>query len=106
MRLRIDGRHFTVTEDIKQKVNEGIAKFDKFLHNIVEVHLVLEIEKYRHIAEVLVYAKNKVLKSREVSQDMHLSIEKALRNMDRQLKQLKEKVKGHQVKSPKETQEI
>ncbi|MFH1856228.1 MAG: ribosome-associated translation inhibitor RaiA [Candidatus Omnitrophota bacterium] len=98
MQVRIDGRHFTVTPDIKNKIEEGVGKFDKFLHNIIEAHFILEIEKYRYITEVVVFAKNIVFKCREVADDMHLSVEKALHNIEYQLRQHKAKVKEHQPK--------
>lgn len=102
MQVKIDGKHFTVTPAVKKVINEGAAKFSKFLHNIVEVHFVLSVEKYRQIVEIIVFAKNSVLKCKESSDEMYFSIEKALRNMERQLRQHKEKIKTHQLKQPRE----
>ncbi len=98
MQIKIDGRHFVVTQDIKEVINEGAAKFNKFLHNIIEVHFVLSTEKYRQIVEIIVFAKNSVLRCKETSDNMHLSVEKALHNMERQLRQHKEKIQKHQMK--------
>jgi putative sigma-54 modulation protein len=101
LQIRIDGRNFTVTPAIKKTIDEGVAKFNKFLHNIIEVHFVLKVEKYRQIAEVILFAKNTTLKCKETTSDMHLSIEKALHNIKRQLREHKEKIKAHQLKVDK-----
>ena len=97
MQVKIDGRHFVITQDIKKVIKTGAAKFNKFLHNIIEIHFVLSTEKYRQIVEIIVFAKNSVLKCRETSNNMHLSVEKALHNMERQLRQHNEKIKTHHV---------
>lgn len=102
MQVKIDGRHFAVTEDVKKEIEKGTEKFNKFLHNIVEAHIILDVEKYRYSAEIILLAKHRVFKCKEVSNDIHISLERALRNMERQLRQHKEKVKEHTSKHIKE----
>ena len=104
MQIKIDGRHFKVTEDIKRTIEEGAAKFEKFMHNIIEAHFILSIEKYRHTAEIIIFAKHIVLKCKEETDNMQISVENALHNMMRQLKQHKEKVKTHHLKQSQKIQ--
>lgn len=98
MRIKIDSRHYLVTPAVKKMIEEKAVKFEKFIHNITDAHFVLSVEKYRYTAEIVLFAKNIVLKCKEVAANMETSVEKALHKMDCQLRQFKEKIKTHHDK--------
>ena len=98
MNVAITGRHFDVTEGIKSHVNGKIAKLDKFYHKILEAHVILSVEKFRHVAEITLVGKNFKFTATETTSDMYPSIDKAIESLEKQLRKLHDKVKEHRVK--------
>jgi putative sigma-54 modulation protein len=77
-------------------------KLHRILHgrpHINEVHIIMDVEKYRHIVELTVRGKNLDLFCQEETADMYTSIDNALSKMERQLRKYKErhlrKQQGH-----------
>ena len=98
MNVVITGRHFEVTEGMKSHVNDKIIKLDKFYHRILEAHVILEVEKFRHIAEITVIGKHFKLTATEMTSDMYASIDMAIASLEKQLRKLHDKIKEHRVK--------
>ncbi|NQU74056.1 MAG: ribosome-associated translation inhibitor RaiA [Candidatus Omnitrophica bacterium] len=95
MQITIVGRHFDVTEPIKRHVNKKLLKLERYAQKLREAHVILEIQKFRHIAEVTLYLKYVKLTATEESGDMHSSIDKVLGNLHKQLLKLRERLKEH-----------
>jgi putative sigma-54 modulation protein len=76
------------------------AEQDVAEHPRVEsVHVILNVEKYRHIAEVVVQAASHVkVEAVEESDDLYLSIDGAFAKAAKQLRRIREKVTEHRVK--------
>ncbi|OGX29803.1 MAG: ribosomal subunit interface protein [Omnitrophica WOR_2 bacterium RIFCSPLOWO2_12_FULL_51_24] len=98
MNVVITGRHFDVTEGIKSHINDKIVKLDKFYHKILEAHVILSVEKFRHVAEITVIGKQIKVTATETTSDMYASIDKAIASLEKQLRKLHDKVKEHRVK--------
>ena len=98
MNVVITGRHFDVTEGMKAHVNDKITKLDKFYHKILESHVILSVEKFRHIAEITVIGKHFKLTATETTSDMYASIDAAIASLEKQLRKLHDKIKEHRVK--------
>lgn len=95
MQITIVGRHFDVTEPIKRHVNKKLLKLERYAQKLREAHVILEIQKFRHIAEVTLYLKYVKLTATEESGDMHSSIDKVLGNLHKQLLKLRGRLKEH-----------
>ena len=98
MNVVITGRHFDVTEGMKAHVNDKITKLDKFSQKIVEAHIILEVEKFRHIAEITVIGKQFKLTATDTTSDMYASMDGAIASLEKQLRKLHDRVKEHRVK--------
>jgi putative sigma-54 modulation protein len=96
MQIHTTCRHTTLTPALKRLLEERLAKLEKF-SAIREAHVVLEAEKYRQIAEIVLKTRGKELVCREESRDMTTSIEAAASRLERQLKKLKEKRSTQQI---------
>ena len=58
--------------------------------------MILSVEKYRHLAEVVLHAPNHVdVEAREESEDMYVSIDGAVEKVAKQLRRLTDKVHDH-----------
>lgn len=98
MNIVITGRHFDVTNPIKVYAAEKISKLDKFFPKILDAHVILSVEKYRHIAEITLNGKHLSVTAKETTADMYASIDKALESIDKQLRKFSERIKDHRRK--------
>lgn len=98
MEIDISGRHFQVTEPLKDYVTEKIEKLDKYRLKLESVHVILSVEKFRHIAEVTLLGKQLRFTAKEESVDMYAAFDKCFGNIQLQLRRKHDKVKDHKVR--------
>jgi len=89
MKVRITSRHFDLTEDLKQAAETRLQSLNKYFENIIDVHLKLDKEKYRHTADLNATVFGAVLSCRADSNDMYASIDEVATKMEAQLKKYK-----------------
>ncbi len=98
MIINITGRHFEVTEAIRQNVENNLkAIFEDKSLNITSATVVLDIEKNRCRTDVLVNFKNHEVAASAEGFDMYKSIEEAIGRIDAQLVKFLGKVQDHQA---------
>ncbi len=110
MKIDISGRHFKVTEPLKEYITEKILKLDKYSLKIESVHVVLEVQKIRHMAEISLLGKNMRFSATEQSEDMYAAFDKCFGVVQLQLGRKHDRVKDHKarryaVKTTKEPKE-
>lgn len=93
MQIRITSRHFQLTDALKEYAEREISQLEKFFDNIIDCHLILDTERYKQLAELMVKVYGTVLTSKVKSEDMKVSIEKAVEKVGRQLKKYSSKLK-------------
>lgn len=98
MQLTVVGRHFEVTEPIKQYVDKKLLRLERFASKIKEAHVILEVQKIRHIAEITLYLKYSKLTATEETQNMYASIDNAVANLRKQLVRLRDRIKTSRTK--------
>jgi putative sigma-54 modulation protein len=96
MAIEITARHMSATQDVqnyaRQKAEGLIADFPHVEH----VHVILDVEKHRHIASVFVQARKHLrTESSESSDRIITSIDKAMDKIEKQLHKLREKIHDH-----------
>ncbi len=101
MNIAVTGRHIDVTPALRQYAVEKINRLDKYCPNIIDVSVVLVVEKYRHIAEITALVGGTRINGKEATEDMYSSIDKVLEKIERQLRKHKEKISDHSVKGDK-----
>lgn len=98
MQISVVGRHFDVTEPIKNYVDSKLLKLERYADKIKEAHVILEVQKFRHIAEITLYLKYFKLMATEESRDMYASIDKALGSLHKQVLRLRDRIKEHKAR--------
>lgn len=89
-------RNLEGTDAIKTHVSEKIGgTIQKFVHQDTEAHVVLNVEKTRHIAEVSFRSDGADFACKEESVDMYASVDKLSETLSHQLRKHKEKLKSH-----------
>ena len=82
----------TVTPALKKHAREHLDKLDRILDSApMRAHIVLDVEKHRQNAEIVVYWKDHVFNSRQSTKDMYDSITQAADKIEKQLFKLKDR---------------
>ena len=88
--VRVTGRHLTVTPSINDYVNRKIESLHLDYPKIIEAHVILEVAKYRHSAEVILVCSNHItIEAREETNDMYAAIDAAVDKICRQMRKYK-----------------
>lgn len=97
MHIKITARHVKLTDAIADYATKKVEKAEKFFDHIVRAQVILSVEKrYRQSAEIIIHASSKtVFRAKEESTDLYAAIDLASDKIDKQLKRLKERSKGH-----------
>ncbi len=86
MQITVTGRHMEVTDAIRGHAEEKITRELSEFPRVQSVHVILDIEKYRHIAEVVAQAPHHIrIEAKEESDDMYVSIDRAVEKLEKQL---------------------
>jgi len=92
MQITVTGRHFEVTDALRQHIGTKIQKIERFLYGITDVNVVLSVEKYRHSAEMtLIQANGNTLRSLEETHDMYESVDTVIDKIEKQARKLNRK---------------
>lgn len=86
MNIEFTGRHVELDERVRSHAEERLGKATKHLAEPVDVHVRLENEKFRKIAEIEVRHRRGALRSREESTDLLDAITLAADHLERQAK--------------------
>ncbi len=97
MEVMITGKQLDVTPALKEYVETRAKKIEKYTTNVTKAIFTLKVEKYRHMAEVLVKVNGFIIQSEQETDEMYVSVDKAISKIERQLKKHKEKLQNHRV---------
>ena len=92
MEISITGRNFDLTAEIKKYVEKKVGKFERFYSRIDRCNVVLEEEKTRRIAEIVVHLRRTRIVAKHSSPDMYASIDSSSEIATKQLRRLRGKV--------------
>jgi putative sigma-54 modulation protein len=84
MNVEITGRHVVITPAIRAYVLKKLGKFSKILGDDINFHVIIDVEKERHTAEILLKSKMLELTGKGQSDDMYKSIMSAIEKLERQ----------------------
>ncbi|MHB9139836.1 MAG: ribosome hibernation-promoting factor, HPF/YfiA family [Victivallaceae bacterium] len=92
----ISGRHVSVTDAMKQHVEDKLKPVvDVPNLKITSVRVVLDVEKNRCKAEIIVNMKNHDLEAVTETLDMYQAIDQSVEKIDGQIRKLLDKVQDH-----------
>lgn len=92
MEIITTARHFDLTPAIREHGEKRLQKLTRYSDRITKTNVVLIREKHRQIAEITLHVNGSDLVSREESNDLFLSIDRAVENLERQIKRHKERL--------------
>lgn len=92
MEINITGRNMHLDADIKDYVHKRLDKLERLHGHIYKCEVVLEEEKLRKNAEIILHLKNNFIVAKESSPDLYASIDSASDNIKRQVRRLHDKL--------------
>jgi putative sigma-54 modulation protein len=97
MATQISGRNYEITPDIREMVEKKLAKIqERLFDDVIDVRVVLQVEKYRNICEVLVVGKEQDVKTvQESDESMQDAINAAMDHLKRQAQKNRKKIRDH-----------
>jgi len=105
MNVEITGRQLEITPALRDFAEEKLRKIERLLDGPIEAHLVLAIEKHRHVAEIKIKSRTAVLSGTQETGDLYASIGEVVDKLERQALKHKEKMHDHKHrKSPRDPQ--
>ena len=93
MQVAVTFRHMETDERVKAYVKEKVEKLQKYVENPREVHVVLAVEKFRHIAEITIVGNGGAFNSQGRDNGLHAAIDQMVDKMERQIRERREKVR-------------
>jgi putative sigma-54 modulation protein len=93
MQISVTFRQLEPSEALKNYVTERLKKFKRYLDGPLEAHVVLGLEKFRHLADVSINSNGRLIKGREENVDMYAAIDLVMDKLDMQLKKHRDKLR-------------
>ena len=84
MKVNYTGRHMELTEPLKQLTKERLDKMATYLDDIIDVHVILSVEKHRHEAEITLKTRGSAFVASATTDDMYASITQAVDKLEAQ----------------------
>ncbi|MFP4083346.1 MAG: ribosome hibernation-promoting factor, HPF/YfiA family [Desulfonatronovibrio sp.] len=101
MKIKFNFKSFEPSEHLKKYARERYEKLSKYLHDndAAELQVNLEVEKFRHRAEVILTAKDMHISATEETEDMYSTVDLSLDKLEAQLRKQREKIKDKKKKT-------
>lgn len=95
MNVEYTGRQFEITPVTRKQVETGLEKLQKILGSSFDTHVILSVEKHRHIAEITVTVRNHPpIVGLAEAVEMTVAVGDALERIERQAVKYKTKWKA------------
>jgi len=95
MNISITGHHLELTDALKAHVEEKLQHLKTAFDRVIDVHVVLSVEKLNHICEVTIHAKGETIHAKAVEQDLYAAIDVVVDKINRQLAKYQARQKPH-----------
>lgn len=95
MNITVTFRHVGTSDGLRNYATQKVERLRKFARHLVDAHVILDVEKQRHKAEIVVTGRYLQLSAAEETSDLYSALDLALDKIERQLKKWDDKRKNH-----------
>jgi putative sigma-54 modulation protein len=95
MQISITGHHVEITPPLKQYVESKFSRLERHFERVIDISVILDVEKLRHKAEATIHTRGKSLFADAIADDMYAAIDALTDKLDRQIRKHKEKQTDH-----------
>ncbi len=99
MEITITGKNIKITAAIRDYINKKITKVISDLEHPVNCDIILEVEKKRHITEVLLSGDTGRFYFKKNADDLYKSVDNVIHAAHLSIKKFKEKQKDHKFRN-------
>lgn len=94
MQFEYTGRHMDVTPAIRAHVEEHFGKLGHIFENssTARAHVIIDVVKNRHIAEILFHWREHTLTAKDTNADMYQALTRCIDKIEKQALKLKKKM--------------
>lgn len=91
--VQVTGRHISVTDAIKEYAVKKVEGLHLDYPKIIEAHVILDVQKYRQSAEIVLHCNNHItIEASDETDDMYASIDGALSKIARRMRKYKTRI--------------
>lgn len=91
--VKVTGRHVSVTEPMKDYAISKVEHLHLDYPRIIEAHVILDVEKHRHFAEIILHCTNHItIEASTETDDMYASIDGVAAKVAQQMRKYKTKI--------------
>ncbi|MFK7955694.1 MAG: ribosome-associated translation inhibitor RaiA [Lysobacterales bacterium] len=95
MQINLTGRNIDITSALRKKVDGKIKRITKHFDHIIDIHVVLGVDRHQQHAEATVNTSGKKFFAEAQTEDMYASIDMLAERLDRQVLKHKDKLRDH-----------
>ncbi|MBS3785191.1 MAG: ribosome-associated translation inhibitor RaiA [Gammaproteobacteria bacterium] len=95
MKIDITGHHVDITDALRDYVAEKFQRLERHFDNVVDVHVILTVERSEQKAEATMALSGARLYADSTAADMYAAIDLLTDKLDRQVVKHKEKRTDH-----------
>jgi len=93
MKFEYTGRHMDVTPTLRAHVEDHFSKIDHiFNDSTARAHVIIEVEKNRHIGEIILNWRDHTLTATDTNADMYQALTRVIAKIEKQAIKLKKKI--------------
>lgn len=94
MEFEYTGRHVDVTPALRAHVEEHFVKLDTLFENstTARAHIIIDVVKNRHIAEILLHWREHTLTARDTNADMYQALTRCIDKIEKQALKMRKKL--------------
>jgi putative sigma-54 modulation protein len=95
MHVTITCRNIALTPALREYAERKLARLERFFDGLGTAHVVLRVEKHRHVAEATLSVRELILRAEESTADLYASLDQLTDKLERQLLRHKDGVVAH-----------
>jgi putative sigma-54 modulation protein len=94
MEFEYTGRHVEVSPSIRSHVEDHFNKLEHLFENssTARAHIIIEVVKNRHIAEILLHWREHTLTAKDTNVDMYQALTRCIDKIEKQAVKMKKKM--------------
>lgn len=95
MNLQVSGHHLEITPALRDYVTGKLERITRHFDNLIDVNVILSVEKLKQKAEVTVHLAGKDVYVETVDEDLYAAVDGLVDKLERQVQKYKQKLQDH-----------
>jgi putative sigma-54 modulation protein len=100
MQVVVTFRHMDATPALRKYAESKVQRIHKLMRRPIEAHVILEVSKRRHIAEITLSGEHLHVTAKEATADLYSAIDLAMDKIERQIQKHVSKRLSHRHDGP------